>query len=1006
MATTAGNSARAECAQVPPASVQSRHFAHPGQFPWAMDVAVIGVLKRVTIRRILTFAVAMLAALSAFRAEHVIAQAVTPSAEQLEILRSLSPEQRDALLRQLAGGSDSAGGGGGRDRDRDQNRRNEGRAQTQDEAFQRQLGEEEEREPKEPRLKSDDTVIIKIDVPKTQPGTDPQLAILEQERANGADGTPPVIVARPPTRTSQRVVELTEEERVRRQRLIELIRSRNPYRLSSDGSLNLPGFAPIPLGGLTEMQATMRLQSHVDLQGFDVGLIYLPLTKTGIEALKPFGYNLFESAPSTFAPVTNVPVPSDYVVGPGDEFNIQLYGNQNRNLQLVVGRDGRINFPELGPIDVGGQLFSSVRNNIEARVQREMIGVRASLSMGDTRSIRVFVLGEAKRAGSYTISGLGTITSALFAAGGVKPIGSLRDIQLKRRGEIVRRLDLYDMLINGDTTDDAKLLPGDVVFVPTIGPTVTVSGEVKRAAIYEVSPTTTADEAIRLAGGLTPEADSSRVALSRIESGGGRKVFTINLSNAATSRQPVMSGDQLQVFRQRPTLESGVTVGGHVHTPVTYAFTEGMRLSDVIRSVDELKPNADIHYLIIRRELPPNRQTAVLSADLDAALRNPGTPADALLMPRDRIMVFDLEPGRDRIIRPILEELRLQSTIERPTEVVSIDGRVKAPGQYPLEPGMRVSDLIRAGGALSDAAYGGTAELTRYRVVDGESRRTQLIDVDLAAVIRGDQAADIVLEPFDSLSIREVPEWGEQEYVTLVGEIRFPGRYSIKRGETLRSVMTRAGGLTEFAFPEGSVFTRDELKEREQRQLDQLADRVQNDLVTLALQGAAASNQAQAGSALTIGQSLLAQIRTSQAVGRLVINLPMALRVSSADIILRNGDRLMIPKYQQEVSVIGEVQTVTSHLYGPELTRDDYIALSGGVTRRADRDKIYVVRADGSVVAEGGARWFSRGGVDIKPGDTIVVPLDTERMPPLPFWQAVTQIIYYLAVSTAAVNSF
>ncbi|MEJ1963912.1 MAG: polysaccharide biosynthesis/export family protein [Gammaproteobacteria bacterium] len=201
------------------------------------------------------------------------------------------------------------------------------------------------------------------------------------------------------------------------------------------------------------------------------------MKKIGTEALKPFGYDLFDRPASTFAPVTNVPVPADYVIGSGDQLEVQLYGSQNRTLRLTVGRDGRVNFPELGPVNVGGQLFNNVRATIESRVERQMIGVRASVAMGDTRSIRVFVLGEARRPGSYTISGLGTITSALFAAGGVKPIGSLRNIQLKRQGAVVRTFDLYDMLIRGDSTDDAKLLPGDVVFIPPAGATITVEAK-------------------------------------------------------------------------------------------------------------------------------------------------------------------------------------------------------------------------------------------------------------------------------------------------------------------------------------------------------------------------------------------------------------------------------------------------------------------------------------------------------------------------------------------------
>ncbi len=267
---------------------------------------------------------------------------------------------------------------------------------------------------------------------------------------------------------------------------MELIRSRNPYQLTRDGALLLPGFAPIPLLGLTEEQATLRLRIEPAFRDVDIRITRLPLKKTGPEGLKLFGYDLFNRAPSTFAPATNVPVPSDYIVGSGDELDVQLYGSQNRSLRLFVGRDGRVSFPEIGPINVGGQLFSSVRASIESRVERQLIGVRASVSMGETRSIRVFVLGEARRPGSYVISGLGTMTSALYAAGGVKTIGSLRRVALKRQGAVVRQLDLYDLLIRGDTTDDAKLLQGDVIFVPPVGATASIDGEVKRPAIYEI----------------------------------------------------------------------------------------------------------------------------------------------------------------------------------------------------------------------------------------------------------------------------------------------------------------------------------------------------------------------------------------------------------------------------------------------------------------------------------------------------------------------------------------
>jgi polysaccharide export outer membrane protein len=340
-----------------------------------------------------------------------------------------------------------------------------------------------------------------------------------------------------------------------------------------------------------------------------------------------------------------------------------------------------------------------------------------------------------------------------------------------------------------------------------------------------------------------------------------------------------------------------------------------------------------------------------------------------------------------------------------PDEVVRIDGRSNVPGQYPLESGMTVRDLIRAGGGLSDAAYGGTAELTRYEIVNGESRVTELVKVNLAAVLRGDPAANLRLKPFDTLSIKEIESWTDQEAITLRGQVKFPGRYSVKPGETLKSVLMRAGGLTQYAFPEGSVFTRQELREREQRQLDMLAQRMQSDIAFVALEGSVAG-QGGAANALAVGQSLLSQLRATKAVGRLVINVPGILRSpvgSQYDVVLRDGDELIVPRAQQQVTVIGEVQTVTSHLYRPGLSRDGYIALSGGTTARADTGRIYVVRADGSVVSQG-SRWFSTS-TKMEPGDTVVVPLNAEHIPPLPFWQAVTQIIYNVAVAFLAVHS-
>jgi polysaccharide export outer membrane protein len=952
------------------------------------------------------------------------AQSPGSPTELLQLFQNLTPEQQDAIMKQLGlgggGGGIGAllGGGGGASEPglARQGLLNRKRATGTPEQA---IPDEEQVEEEQPGLKANDWVVVQVEAPsaaKPAAATPATPAISLPGPASGAAtssslasllaataGAPPASAPSAPATTDA----VGEEEVKRVRSLVDLIRSRNPYQLSRDGELTLPGYAPIALLGLNDDQASLRLSVEPGLRSLNVHVLHLPLRKSGVAALKPFGYDLFSRVtPSTFAPVANVPVPADYIVGPGDQLDVELYGNQARSLKLVVARDGHIDLPDIGPVNVGGQRFTSVKAGLEARIAQQMIGTRASVSMGDTRGLRVFVLGEARLSGTYTLSGLGTMTSALFAAGGVKRIGSLRDIQLKRQGILVRRLDLYDLLIRGDTKDDAKLQDGDVVFVPPIGPTASITGEVRRPAIYEFRGESSVADLVQLAGGLTPDADSAKAMLTGFDANHRRVVQAVELSAAARG-EPLHNGDLLSVARMRPTIDSGITVQGYVFAPGAFAWRQGIHLSSIIRSVDELRPNADLHYLLIRREVPPDRTVRVLSADLAAALAAPDSPADVELMPRDRITVFDLASGREHTIQSVLDELRLQGSADQPTQVVQVDGHVRVPGSYPLESGMTVRDLIRAGGGTAAEAYKGNAELVRYQV-GGDTRHTQLLQIDLGAALRGDPAANVLLQPLDILTVKEVSEWGKQEVIALSGEVRFPGSYSIRPGETLKSAIGRAGGLTPYGFAEGSVFTRDELRQREQEQLDTLGDRMQRDVTLLALQ-AASAGQAGAAAALSVGQSLLVQVKGAKAVGRMVIDLPRLMSSSAGstyDVILRGGDSLSVPRFQQQVTVIGEVQNVTSHLFNPRLSRDGYINLSGGLTQRADRGKIYVVRASGSVVASEGGRWFGRGGnVTIKPGDTIVVPLDTTHIPALPLWQAVTTILYNIAIAAAALHS-
>ena len=988
------------------------------------------------------------------------AQNNSPTTDQLQALKdSISPDQQDSILQNLLG----KGGTNGKKSDQKLKNpetilpKNETsviipRKETYDGRILRQ-GDED------PELRAEDTVMIELTAldemcrglpyvnPHNNDGSNPNGvsgapaptppidlnaltgAAAEANSATSVAGLTPLnssnsinpntIITFDYNRCRRHGEELllkTDDEKSRQERFRQRILRNNPYKLNRFGVLELPEMPAMPIAGLTAAEATRRLAADPELSEFFVKLSLLRLVPFGQEGLKPFGYDLFEGVPSTFAPVSDIQVPNDYLVGPGDTIDIQLFGNESSKYELTVERDGRINFPKLGPILLSGMTFNEARETIEQRVEKQLIGTRVAVTMGDLRSIRVFVLGEAQKPGSYTVSGLSTMTNALFVSGGVKKIGSLRNIELKRNGRLVTTLDLYDLLLRGDTSSDRQLLPGDVIFIPPIGPTVAVFGAVRRPAIYELKYERTAADAVNLAGGLTPDADSKLGQLERILPSRLREMENIDLMSPAGRSVRLDNGDRLRIPEIRPTLENSVTLTGYVWRPGQFEWHQGLRLSNVLTSFDELKPEADIHYVLIRRLVPPVERVAVVSADLRRALAAPGSAADPELKPRDEITVFDLSSSRARIIEPIIRDMKLQATPDRPEQVVSIDGEVKAPGKYPLEqPAMHVTDLIRAGGSLDDAAFRKEAEITRYAVVDGDMRKTDLIRVNLAAIRSGDKSADIQLQPYDTLVIKPIPMWAEPGTIEVAGEVRFPGKYPIHQGETLHAVLARAGGLDDIAFAGGAIFIREELKKREKEQLELLTNRLQSDLAALSLEAVASSAVANSGGGasasqgLLVGQQLLAQLRQTKPVGRLVINLEGVLKGRAGgpdDVVVRDGDKLLVPKKTQEITVLGEVQSPTSHVYQPGLTRDDYIAKSGGTTQKADHKRIYIVRANGDVVTGGHTGWFRRTHtIAMQPGDTIVVPLDTERVRALPLWQAVTTIIYNLAVALLAIRS-
>jgi protein involved in polysaccharide export with SLBB domain len=791
------------------------------------------------------------------------------------------------------------------------------------------------------------------------------------------------------------------------QTLSQFMGSRS-FVLDDNGVLSLLGIQSIPLLGLSESDIQRRLSTEPLLAAFDIDVRVLDSQPIGAEALQAFGYDIFEPNETGFDPQLTGPVPPDYVLGPGDTVRIQLFGNVNGIYEIDVTRDGVLNIPEIGPVTVASLSFSEFREDVNRRVREMLIGTQVSVTMGQLRTIRIFVLGDVNRPGSYVVDSLATISSALYRSGGISRVGSLRDIHLKRGGTTTARLDLYDLFLHGDTSGDSRLQPGDVIFVSPVGPQVSVSGAVKRPAIYETRGKASIRDVIEMAGGLLPQAYPDGARLERIESGAQRVVIAVDADSASAGTANVLAGDLLVIPTVLPDLERAVTLAGHVYRAGPYEWRDGMRLVDLIGTANAVKQGGDLDYVLIRREDPVNHSVSVVSSNLRTALAEPGSGANLALQPRDTVHVFNLALGRQQAIQPILEELLLQSRIGEPYAEVSITGQVKASGSYPMEPGMRVSDLIRAGGNLAEQAYTLRAEVARYGVVNDEYRNTEVIDVDLDSILRGDVSADFLLQEHDNLRISKLPDWDTLWAVLIEGEVKFPGEYRIRQGETLRSIVNRAGGLTDEAFPEGAIFLREALRKREQDQIETLARRLEADLTSQSLE----SDGAASSEIMSTGRSLLAQLRSTEAVGRLVINLQgqtdgESMANLAGDVELREGDVLLVPKRAQEITVIGESQQNASHLYRPGLSRDDYIDLSGGLTRRADKKLIYVVRASGAIVAEGGSKFFGRSSSsNILPGDTIVVPLKTDRKPPLELWGSVTQILYQAAIAIAAVDSF
>ena len=729
-----------------------------------------------------------------------------------------------------------------------------------------------------------------------------------------------------------------------------------------------------------------------------------------------FGVSLFDSEVSTFAPTDNAPVPDSYRLGVGDELVVQLYGKENEQLFLEVGRAGEVSFPKLGAITLSGLSFEDARDLVKTRVAQQLIGVDAVVTMGRLRAISIFMAGEVSVPGAYSVSAMTTVTQAIFQAGGITDIGSLRQIEVRRAGKVAAVFDAYDLLMKGDASGDIRLLSGDVVYVPTFGGEVDVLGAVKRPMVYELTGGETVADAIEMAGSFSRSAFPASTLLTRKSDDLGLpSASTLDLTDPSGLSAAVLDGDVIEVPEMGELVSNSVVLRGAVTRPGDYGWVPGMRVSNLIGNARrDLARDADLGLGMIVRQKNALLDIEVLSFDLASVIAYPGSDKDPLLNEFDEVLIFSLvtsdlieeaeaeaeaeeeaEGARAVLLEPVIAKLRSQARQNEPVQLVSVSGAVRAPGIYPLIAGATVSTLINAAGGLTDSAYLEAAELRRLASrTDGEVR-ADYRDVDLS-VSRGQ---DLRLASRDHLTVRDIPDWSPTDSIMVAGEVKFPGEYRIRKGETLSDVVARAGGFTDEASPESAIFTREAVAALEAQRAAEFARDIETTFATRLL------TEETTTQAITDVAQIVESLQAIEGAGRLLINLPAAMSGdANANLEVTDGDKLVVPKLSNTVSVVGEVKRAGTHTFQSELSLDDYVDLSAGYTRRADDGGVYIVKANGSVVTLEQNLWrFTGANRSLDPGDTIVVPIDTQYKESLASWREITQIVYQSMVSIAAV---
>lgn len=669
-----------------------------------------------------------------------------------------------------------------------------------------------------------------------------------------------------------------------------------------------------------------------------------------------FGLEVFRGATSQFQPLLAGPVPDTYRLGAGDMLVLALSGDVEIVHNLEVTRDGFVLIPQVGQIYVASMTMSQLRTALRQRLGASYSGIRTGSTRFDVtisrlRTNQVYVVGEVMQPGAYQLASVATVLNAMYAAGGPTERATLRNIRVQRGGQVVGTFDLYDYLLRGDVRADQTLEMGDVVFVGTHGVRATVRGSVVRPAVYELAPGQTLRDLVAAAGGFTPEAALRRISITRVlppaargATGPDRIVLDVPVEQVVDGTAPpvtIEAGDEVEVFPVPQARRAFVRLGGAVYQPGTFGWRPGLRLSEVVRLAGGLKPAVFAEIAHINR---------LNVADSTRFLVRVSVPADSLApwSPDPELQDYDLITIYGR------EEMREAREVE-------VAGMVNEPGTFPFSAGMTVRDLILRAGGLRDGALLDSLEIARLprSREQGQLARTFRVPLDSTYLFERDSttyrflpglptrssgAPEVMLEPFDKVTVLRQPDWELQRMVRIDGEVVYPATYALRtREERLSALVQRAGGLAPTAFVEGARL-----------------------------------------------------LRAADSAGPVNIDLAEAIRRPGgpADIILRPGDVVTVPEYNAVVKVQGAVIAPMSVQYRPGAGLDYYIANAGGYARNADKGRVSVRYANGSATTTDGW-WFTKRDPEMRPGATVNVPLkpDAEPFNMTQFLSATAQIL-------------